>query len=144
MKRQIKFRVWHNTLNKFLTSDEWYLGLDGELMFVNIYDDCGPNPVAAPNLYVIQQFTGLTDKNGKDIYEGDIIAIVMQDGSYLEVKEVNFTKTKNHECYGHNNYGDSTIVGYYFRGYHGGPDSYTIIGNIHENPELLKKYTKNL
>lgn len=130
MNRQIKFRAWHNTLNKFLASDEWCLGLDGELMFINIYDDCGPSPVADPNLYTLEQFTGLTDKNGKEIYEGDIIKAIYPNASFVnEAEQITAVKW----AYDRWAFKNKT-AGFYFSCFFY-PE---VIGNIHENPELLK------
>jgi hypothetical protein len=55
--REIKFRVWDNRLKKFNY-------FDLKSVYGNLPMDCIDN---------VQQFTGLTDMNGDDIYEGDIL-----------------------------------------------------------------------
>ena len=75
--------------------------------------------------FVIQQFTGLTDKNDKEIYEGDICNT--RDGDLLT-------------CYDYNSF----IYMVLFSEEHSGVNGYSqkeleVIGNIYENPELLKK-----
>jgi len=77
----------------------------------------------------VGQFTGLRDKNGKEIYEGDIIRNVKglvktQSGEYEDDAEVFVVK-----------YEDAKFnVSYYAQV----ANSLEIIGNIHDNPELLE------
>lgn len=106
-----------------------------------------------PDGIVIMQSTGLTDKNGKDVYEGDFVTMhqFLYDGSEVEsqifgVVEYcedsacfNLARIKNkfYEDYtGYKEFeGSSPIV--YFYGLH--EESWEVIGNIHENPELVQQ-----
>jgi uncharacterized phage protein (TIGR01671 family) len=65
--REIKFRYYDSTIKQFIYSDEFsYPGICERLeMFFGKARNYSED--------VIQQFTGLKDKNGKEIYEGDII-----------------------------------------------------------------------
>lgn len=127
--RTIKFR------GKSLDGKEWYHGdLEynrvGNIARIHTYDKDGyyiRQYYVNPN--TVGQFTGLQDKNGKDIYEGDIICFV--DG----LKRVNDEWIDNKHIY------EVEYSGAAFRGILGlseCTDAVEIIGNIYDNPDLLK------
>ena len=115
MNREIKFRFWH-TIDK-----EWvnpaliefdYDSPDAELIGVPIYL-YGKENVEQNIIY--QQYAGLKDKDGREIYEGDIVNI---EYNRLGNKVVAFNEGKCNLC------------GYNL-------SKCSVIGNIYENPELL-------
>jgi uncharacterized phage protein (TIGR01671 family) len=71
--------------------------------------------------FELMQFTGLLDKNGKEIYEGDILALV---NGYCDV--VKFERSAWRWNDGHNILGVSWNL-----------ESFEVLGNIYENPELM-------
>jgi uncharacterized phage protein (TIGR01671 family) len=127
--RELKFRVWVKTNN----SQQKYSGM--YLVYALAPDGVTVirSSVFSPNIFPIDdveimQYTGLHDKNGKEIYEGDIVKYQISDTQH-SIGDVQW---------------DNLQMRFFFSGYyHGTLDSYYIvksevIGNIYENPELLK------
>jgi len=110
-EREIKFRAWNKEENKikysseypdlpcFFTLNQWQLGQE---------------------MYPMMQYTGLKDKNGKEIYEGDIVRRLTEKYQVI--------------------FGEGYIEPFYTYGITG--DTYEIIGNIYENPDLITNIEK--
>lgn len=119
--RELKFRGWDEKIVMYVHSDG--TGLANFFAWADQYK------------YIIEQYTGLTDKNGKEIFEGDILKFpeyIMKD-----YKFINGVVEWENGCLG-------CRVQYNLRLYPTSGFEQTdlknieIVGNIHENPELLK------
>ena len=122
----IKFRVWSRTLGKYRQLDETSND-QGLGMLFEVKDGIGSNVTSICYSVgdVVEQFTGLTDVNGKDIYEGDIIEVTSQYWGMLGNRyEVKFEQGAFYVKYGLLSEISPSI---------------SVIGNVHEKPELLEK-----
>lgn len=70
--RQIKFRFWDSLANEYYPNPD-YLYVNGKGQVGFLVDEYGFDNQS--NRYIPEQSTGLTDKNGKEVYEGDIVTI---------------------------------------------------------------------
>ena len=143
MNRKIKFKAWHTKHAKFLN--------EVDLKFVSM------NTAFTLSEIIWLQYTGLKDKNGKEIYEGDIVLFPDEEREFVDVgigvplqvaaqpvKELGQVTFEN----GGFGFNCNRKSAYYEKGF----SSFTladfkpelneledieIIGNIYENPELL-------
>lgn len=138
--RELKFRAWSKTQKKMLERVLAGLGDpcsivwdDDRKDWVNFDDACG----------AIMQFTGLLDKHGKEIYEGDIVR--HDDWDLLWIVKWCDGKGENLGnqvgWWLDNGYYKQELIAYLQGDEIGKREEYanaTVLGNIHEHPELLK------
>ena len=131
MNREIKFRAWDKEKKKMVFSDIQEL-LQG--LLTNGSD----NPLALLNYnqgweIELMQYTGLKDKNGKEIYEGDIVKYQSVTRGII-ITLVTWDESNSGFI--------PFSTGHYFQGrsyMQMFGDKIEIIGNIYENPELVKE-----
>lgn len=123
-----RFRAWLKEDKKMIEVDEMHFK-NGEFDFIGdaITWMCKSNDC------VLMQSTGLTDKNGKEIFEGDILSIET-DEENVRV-EVSWDSKHALFVFESKKYNEKEALGELFEG---NPYPFKIIGNIYENPELVK------
>jgi len=140
--RKIKFRAWDKKENKFWTEYPIVINGAGTLLRFGIKDGLVMGSIVGciQADYVIQQFTGLIDKNGKEIYEGDLVNFTTNslggDEDFIS-QEVHWAREDGGWAFGRwlNTRGETTyftITGDWIK-----VKTLEIVGNIFENPELV-------
>lgn len=125
--REIKFRIWDKKMNKMIYPNDpvsgeiliyplWVINLDGTVLDEDYFK---------LNDVVLMQYTGLKDKNGREIYEGDIVEIE----GFKEHMEVFFKD-------GYFGWGKQHYGMYSFDPF--GLEKLRVIGNIYEGIKLNK------
>lgn len=122
--RKIKFRAWDKEGKKWLDISYLFFDSGGKVIGYTIKGD-----THTIDKVELVEYTGLKDKNGKEIYEGDIVQLdervgligqmVFHNGSFC------FRQDRNHIM---------TTLGDWFQ-----EKEREVIGNIYENPELFAK-----
>lgn len=122
-----RYRAW-DTTNKEMFKDTFSITESGQVVVVEQEDVmCPPDYVFVDNL-VIMQSTGIKDKNGKEVFEGDIVKMakdVYSEPTYYEVVRhrggAYRLESKQHGCELWLRNADCEVV-----------------GNVYENKELLE------
>ena len=135
MSREIKFRLWSKIGKKFIETDnpdlDFVINNNGYLYSIeNFYGEI----YISPQMDIeVLQFTGLQDRNGKEIYEGDILKYNFPyDGRLKHISPVTYLETQS-------SFGIKDIYGNEIPLYRITANNYfEVIGNIYENPELLE------
>lgn len=118
--RELKFRAWSNEHNRYcdlvtlIENGRWIGWIKGNGVYLTTID------------VTLEQYTGLKDKNGETIYEGDIL-----DDGEGHIGKVLYNERIASFAYEWGNCG-STFMGLY-------TSDMKVIGNVHENPELLEE-----
>jgi uncharacterized phage protein (TIGR01671 family) len=127
MDREFKFRAWDKENKIMMPVCCWEMCAVGYISTGSYNDRNGKEKTGGViQEYEIMQYTGLKDKNGKEIYEGDIVKIDWQDERYsIVIGVVEWIKKESRIYFGA---GCTSEVSW----------SHETIGNIYENPELLE------
>ena len=128
--RELEFRAWWKDTKRFLDCDEWYMTCSGAK-----YLHYAVMPYKDDN-FIIEQYTGIKDKNGKEIYEGDIVSEEFEYGGE-KTKTIRQVRWCDDECAFELHY----VSGFKVDDcslYADDEEDYEVIGNIHEHQELLE------
>lgn len=128
--REIKFRAWDKKGREMWSISSIHYGSHDEILWVDL-DKMNAYPLSEvdPAQVELMQYTGFKDKNGKEIYEGDLLSI----GDAID--EVKWGRT---EVYLEDvKEGITSMIPYNVN------DIFEVVGNIYENPELLKERDGN-
>lgn len=119
MNDRFKFRAWDKETNSFLIHNE-----EDKTIDLNVFNSV----LKRPEKYVVLQCTGIKDKNGTLIYEGDIIQIQ----GCTEKAKVEYNLEKGMFLLVGKKYAPSAFMTIR-------KDYWEVIGNIYENADLLQE-----
>lgn len=124
--KEIKFRAWNEAAKRYSKPFTLVSSV------INYTDDDGLGVVKSLTNEMVEQYTGLKDKNGIEIYEGDILECLNSWDDETWITKVRFDSggfmiDVNGQDY------NITCIGFLDE-----ETEIKVIGNIHENPELLK------
>lgn len=150
--REIKFRIWNKRDEEMLFSE--YVGYRGEYNCIEwgLNDYPGTTGPWAPEIEDLElmQYTGLKDKNGKEVYEGDIVVgdfgvrrlgvVEYFTNGWKEFRCVGCFVVRHHILDGHAESDMVDMSNLESPKYNGQDIALCeVLGNIYENPELLKE-----
>lgn len=132
MNREIKFRAWDTESNKYRNMIPFKKGWIDSDAWDDAHEEAAlmlypSSPLWHKDRFIYEQFTGLKDKNDKEIYEGDIVKC--RQIWLISIHENPIWSNEVVRFFG---------GGFCLTGIKTTFEDCEIIGNIHENPELLK------
>ena len=130
MNDRFRFRVWDNSNEIWLEDEDLSIAPNGTLTVLGLDSD-GETIFCEDEDCIVEQCTGLKDKNGKLIYEGDIVQLT-RERRWLPKGSLHIIEWRTFNCCGFclGSLGSLTEKC---------SKECIVIGNIHENPELLKE-----
>lgn len=126
--REIKFRAWDKALKSWTN----YSIDDDLLMFYDKHAECWETDQEGER-FILCQYTGLKDNEDREIYEGDIVKAISFARWIGIVKYSDESQAFIFDDLDKKYRGKSTVFMNQF------DDGFEILGNIYENPELLKE-----
>ncbi len=135
MMREIKFRAWDKDKKQMLPVCDMSFGDDGRALTV-IFQTAPKEKYYRGLVYgengILMQYIGLKDRSGKEIYEGDIVSYGVRGLGNIGSNKL------EHKLYGPVEWMQGSCCWWLVDNHMGAGNIYEIIGNIHENPELVK------
>ncbi len=129
--RNLMFRAWDKEKKKWIDGAYGFHILGEAMLIGGLFHDYSIEDL---NNIIIEQFTGLLDKNGKEIYEGDIVEYFQ----YSQVCSKCAHRDKNVNEVKFNALG-VTLSSYRIIDPQSDITEIEIIGNVHTHPELLSE-----
>lgn len=130
--RELKFRIWDKERECYLDETE-LAGITPDGKYILYIEEEEVSRLEIDENYVVEFDTGLKDKNGKEIYEGDILGDMWRDGYIAwcdKCKQLQY-HILTHGCMAC--LGD--VQWYELVNDNG---KLEVVGNVHENPDLLE------
>ena len=124
-----KFRAWDKTENQWIEGFKLHFYEDGSILCLDVEDECD-FPFFVENIGVtweLMQSTGLKDKNGVEIFEGDVLTSNVQPCKMVNPIKDGYGVVRFEN--GMFKLGSISLVTFISK--------MEVIGNIYENPELL-------